>query len=333
MSTVLITGCSTGFGRLAALEFARQGDKVYASMRDTNKGRTSSRKPKPTATPSSSSSSTSPDRDSANAAVDKVIAAEGGLDVLVNNAGVGTHGPIEEYDDDEVDGIFDTNVLGVIRVTRAALPQMRKQGSGAVINVSSLAGKVTGPFQGVYSASKHALEAISDALYYELQPFGVRVVVIEPGGFETAFGANRQLARRFTEGSPYAAREQAFAAAMERLPGRGEGPPPTRATSPWPSSRPRRPRSPSAATSSARTPRPSAPSTSRCPTRTSKRPSAPPSTGGSKPLAAAVRDRIRGLNSGPGHGQVSSSRSNARMSVTTDQRCPTARVERPKRHF
>jgi NAD(P)-dependent dehydrogenase (short-subunit alcohol dehydrogenase family) len=115
--------------------------------------------------------------------------------------------------------VLETNVLGVIRAARAVAPHMRAQGGGTIINVSSLAGKVSAPYAGVYSASKHAVEALSDSLYYELHPFGVRVVVVEPGGFETEFGANRILARRFNEGSPYATFEQRFNASSSRLPG------------------------------------------------------------------------------------------------------------------
>lgn len=222
MSIVLITGCSTGFGKLAALEFARRGDTVFATMRDTRK-----------AGPLRSEAEAArlsvdvlpldvTDAASVVRAVADVIARAGRIDVLVNNAGVGTHGPVEDYDDEEVEAIFDTNVLGVVRVTRAVAPHMRKQRSGTIINVSSLAGKVTAPFGGVYSATKHALEALSDALYYELHPFGVRVVVIEPGGFATEFGNNVRPARRFTEGSAYVALERGFQEAQTRLPGRGE---------------------------------------------------------------------------------------------------------------
>ena len=139
----------------------------------------------------------------------------------MNNAGIGTHGPLEAYDDDEVRRVFETNVMGVVRVARAVAPIMRTQGSGTIVNVGSLAGKVTAPFGGVYSASKHAVESLSDALYYELHPFGVRVVVVEPGGFDTEFGNNRAIARKFTEGSPYAELEQRFAQAQTKLPGTG----------------------------------------------------------------------------------------------------------------
>jgi NAD(P)-dependent dehydrogenase (short-subunit alcohol dehydrogenase family) len=162
------------------------------------------------------------DSKSISAAIEEVIGREGRIDVLVNNAGVTTRGPIEDYDDDEVLAIFDTNVFGVIRVTRAVLPHMRSQGSGAIVTVSSLGGRVPTPFSGIYSASKHAVEAVSDALHYELHQFGIRAVLIEPDEFDTQVFNNLLRARRFSEGSAYLEAGRRFAEARERLtdPGR-----------------------------------------------------------------------------------------------------------------
>jgi len=220
MATVLITGCSSGFGKLAAVEFARRGDTVFASMRDTAKAGPLRSDAERAGVSLDVIALDVTDGASAERAVADVVQRAGRLDVLVNNAGAGTHGPVEAYDDDEVVAVFDTNVIGVMRTVRAAVPRMREQGGGTIINVSSLAGKVTPPFGGVYSASKHALEAISDALYWELHPLGIRVVVIEPGGFETEFSNNRHVARRYTEGSPYAGLDRRFDASLARLPGR-----------------------------------------------------------------------------------------------------------------
>jgi NAD(P)-dependent dehydrogenase (short-subunit alcohol dehydrogenase family) len=222
MSVVLITGCSSGFGMLAALEFARQGDTVYATMRNTTKAGRLWTGAEAARVSVEVLELDVTDSISIDAAIKEIVRREGRIDVLVNNAGIGTHGPIEDYDDQEVLAIFETNVFGVIRVTRAILPQMRSQGSGTIVTVGSLAGKVTAPFGGVYSASKQAVEALSDALYYELHPFGIRVVLIEPGGFETAIDLNSRPARRFTEGSAYLETERRFAAASEKLPGAGQ---------------------------------------------------------------------------------------------------------------
>lgn len=219
MAVVLITGSSTGFGKLAALEFARRGDTVYASMRNTAKGDALLAEAKAANLAVNVIALDVANRASVDAAVAGVIKEAGRIDVLVSNAGIGIHGPIEDCDDDEIHAVLETNVLGVIRAARAVAPHMRAQKSGTIINVGSLAGKVSAPFGGVYSASKHAVEALSDSLYFELHPFGVRVVVVEPGGFETEFGANRILARRFNEGSPYVEFEQRFNASSSKLPG------------------------------------------------------------------------------------------------------------------
>ncbi len=222
MSVVLITGCSSGIGKLTALEFAGRGDTVFASMRDTAKSGPLLEEAKAAGVTVNVLALDVTDRVSAEAAVSEVLRRARRIDVLVNNAGVGTHGPIEDFDDDEVQKIFDTNVYGVIRTTRAVLPTMRSQRSGTVVNVTSLAGRVTGPYGGIYAASKHAVEALSDALYYELHPFGVRVVVVEPGGFETEIGSKALLPKRFNEGSPYVEFERRFAEAGSKLPGGGQ---------------------------------------------------------------------------------------------------------------
>ncbi|MDP9237060.1 MAG: SDR family oxidoreductase [Chloroflexota bacterium] len=222
MAVVLITGCSSGFGKLAAVQFARGGDTVFASMRNTAKAQPLLDEAKAAGVAVEVIELDVNDDSSVRTAVKDVIARGARIDVLVNNAGIGTHGPVEDYDDEEVEKIFQTNVLGVIRVTRAVAPQMRAQGSGRIVNVGSLMGIVTAPFGGVYSASKHAVEALSDALHYELHPFGVRVVLVEPGGFDTEFGANVAPARRFTEGSAYVELERRFSEASTRLPGAGE---------------------------------------------------------------------------------------------------------------
>ena len=219
MSVVVITGCSSGFGMLAALEFARRGDSVYATMRNTAKADRLHTRAQAVGVAVEVLQLDVNDIGSVGAAIEEVIRREGRIDVLVNNAGIGIEGAVEDFDDDEVLAVFETNLFGVIRVTRAVLPHMRSQGSGTIVTVGSLAGKATAPFSGIYSASKHAVEALSDALHYELEPFGIRVVLIEPGGFETAMEANGRLARRFTEGSVYRDAERRFAAALDKLPG------------------------------------------------------------------------------------------------------------------
>ena len=222
MATVLITGCSSGFGKLSALNFARKGDTVFASMRNTAKAGELEQAKQAESLPIEIVQLDVTDDASVEGAVRQAIDAAGGIDVLVNNAGLGIHGPLEETDDDEMKEIFETNFFGAMRVMRAVVPKMREQKSGTIVNISSLAGRVVAPYGGTYSASKYALEAASEALHYELHPFGIRVLLIEPGGFETEFDGNRRLARRFTEGSPYLELEQRFEQSLTRLPGGNE---------------------------------------------------------------------------------------------------------------
>ena len=222
MATILITGCSSGFGKLAALQFARKGDTVYASMRNTSKGKELEDARDSENLKIELLQLDVTDEASVSAAVAKVIAEAGQIDVLVNNAGIGAHGPIEETDDDEAKEIFETNFFGALRTMRTVLPHMREKKAGTIVNVSSLAGRVGPPFDGIYAASKFALEAASEALYYEIHPFGIRVLLIEPGGFETNIGDTRRIPRRFGEGSPYAELDQRFEQALTRLPTGGE---------------------------------------------------------------------------------------------------------------
>ena len=222
MATVLITGCSSGFGKLAALHFARKGDTVYASMRNTSKGKELEEARDAESLKIELLELYVTDDASVSAAISKVIGEAGQIDVLVNNAGIGAHGPIEETDDDEAKEIFETNFFGVLRVIRAALPHMREKKAGTIANVSSLAGRVGPPFDGIYAASKFALEAMSEALSYEVHPFGIRVLLVEPGGFETNIGDTRRVPRRYNEGSPYAELDQRFTQALTRLPTGGE---------------------------------------------------------------------------------------------------------------
>ncbi len=217
MANVLITGCSSGFGLLAARQFARKGDTVFATMRNTKKsGALEQARDAEKLDNIKILQLDVLDDSSVNNAVAE--ASKGGpIDVLVNNAGMELRSPIEEAEDAEVRWQFDTNVFGTLRVIRAVLPGMRERKAGTIVNVSSIAGVVAPPYGGFYAASKHALEAISEALHYEVQPLGVRVVVIEPGGFATEFSNNIQPAKRFTEKSPYWERAARFETAVGKI--------------------------------------------------------------------------------------------------------------------
>jgi len=218
---VLITGCSSGFGMLSALTFARRGDTVFATMRTPSKGAELERLRGAERLPLTVIPLDVTDQASIDGAVAKAE-SQGGIDVLVNNAGYELLSPVEEAEDDEVQRQFDTNVFGMVRMIRAVAPGMRERGRGAIVNVSSVAGFVSPPYGGFYAATKHAIEGLSEALHYELSPLGIRVAIIEPGGYDTGFGGNRIPARRFTEGSPYWERSeryhQAWAGMRQRTP-------------------------------------------------------------------------------------------------------------------
>ena len=212
---VLITGANSGFGLLTAKTFAQAGHTVFASLRNPAKS-----KPlddlKSAGLPVQVVRLDVTDPSSVEAAV-KTASADGPLDVLVNNAGFSIRGPVEALTDAELHRQFDTNVYGVIRTIRAVAPQMREAGRGTIVNVSSVAGHLAPPYETPYSATKHAVEAISEGLWYELRPFGVRVVLIAPGFFPTDFGANVVTAEAFGPASPHAANAERFSKALEGM--------------------------------------------------------------------------------------------------------------------
>jgi NADP-dependent 3-hydroxy acid dehydrogenase YdfG len=179
--TVLITGCSSGIGRATAEHLANKGHTVYATARkleavDDLTGC------KPLALDVT-------DESSMTAAVHTVEEAEGGIDVLVNNAGYSQNGAVESIPLDSIRAQFETNVFGLIRMSQLVLPGMRERGSGRIVNLGSMGGRFTFPGGGIYHATKHAVEAISDAMRFESAGFGVQVVLLEPGLIKTEFGA------------------------------------------------------------------------------------------------------------------------------------------------
>ncbi len=191
---ILITGCSTGIGRDLVQRLSTAGYAVVATARkvETLEGVDAACKlPLDVTQP-----------DSINAGVECTFQRFGRIDVLVNNAGYAVRGAIEETSDREVQEMFDANVFGVMRLIRAVVPHMREQKGGRIINISSLAGKRSTPANGAYSASKFALEALSDALRLEVAPFGIQVVVIEPGSIKTQFMATAQAHTPSSASSP-----------------------------------------------------------------------------------------------------------------------------------
>lgn len=181
---VLITGCSSGIGLATTLAAAARGHRVWATARDPEGLAGLTGREGVTTFPLDVTDPEGPRR-----AVEALLATEGRLDALVNNAGYGRYGSVEDVPLDDWRRQFDVNVFGTLRVTQAALPAMRAAGRGTVVNLSSVGGKVSIPFAAPYCSSKHAVEAISDALRVEVAPFGIRVVVIESGPIVSRFDA------------------------------------------------------------------------------------------------------------------------------------------------
>jgi NAD(P)-dependent dehydrogenase (short-subunit alcohol dehydrogenase family) len=208
MARVLITGCSTGFGRAASVELTKRGHDVIATARRPE-----------TLDDLDVTEKLRLDVDD-DASVAEAVQRAGHVDALVNNAGFGITGPIEHVPHDEFRRLFETNVLGAVRMIQAVLPQMRERGSGTIVNVTSLAGLVTPPTGGAYSATKRALEAVSEALHYEVGHFGIRVAIVEPGYFETEFQGKEP--RFGLDAPPYDELDRQWAVAQEKL--RGDEP-------------------------------------------------------------------------------------------------------------
>jgi NAD(P)-dependent dehydrogenase (short-subunit alcohol dehydrogenase family) len=203
LKPVLVTGASSGIGEATAVHLARKGFRVYAGARRIAKltpleglgeGRITTLALDVT------------DEASVAAAVQRIAEDGRALYGLVNNAGVSVTGPLEEVPSSEWRRQFETNVFGLMNVTRAMLPQMREAGEGRIVNIGSMAGRIVSPFMGVYGASKHAVEGLTDALRRELRPFGVKISLIRPGFINTPFGAEEQegLQHYVEAGGPYA---------------------------------------------------------------------------------------------------------------------------------
>jgi NAD(P)-dependent dehydrogenase (short-subunit alcohol dehydrogenase family) len=197
--TILVSGSSSGFGRLTVETLARQGYIVFAGMR-AMAGRNA---------PAAEELRALAQRDklalrivelditddaSVEQAITSIVDITGRLDVVVNNAGTAYSGPLEAYMPEQVQQQFETNVFGTLRVNRAALPQMRKQGSGLLLQIGSIAGRVALPFQGLYGATKFALEGLTESYRDELAPFGIDAAIIEPGTYPTPIAAKHQVA-------------------------------------------------------------------------------------------------------------------------------------------
>lgn len=212
---ILITGSNSGFGQLASLSLARLGHDVIATMRDESKGDALMA----SAGAEGLSIETRPLDVCDRSSVEAALADADEIDVLINNAGFEVQGGLEMVDDALMQSQLDTNVVGPLRTIRAVMPAWRKRGSGVIVNVGSAVGIVASPYGGAYSASKFALEGMSEALYMEAAPDGIRVHIIEPGRFSaTKFGDNIIRPENWV-GSQLEQRQIAFREALSNLDG------------------------------------------------------------------------------------------------------------------
>ena len=206
--TVLITGATDGLGRAAALLLAEKGYRVFAAGRSTEKRAELDRIAAAKKLPLETLELDVCDDRSVSRAVKHILQKAANIDVLINNAGVGLMAVTEELKLDDLRRLYETNIFGLLRVTQAVLPHMRERKAGRILMLSSVAGIVTPPTYGAYSSSKHAVEALSNALRLELYPFNIEVILIEPGYIMTNFQQTaKELAQSYVEGStisPYA---------------------------------------------------------------------------------------------------------------------------------
>ncbi len=187
--TILITGASTGFGRDTAETLARAGHKVFASMRDPeakNRAHVDALRDQNIEVVELDVT----DSQSVDRAVAEVISKAGRIDVLINNAGVAAAGVSESFTPEQATALFDVNVIGLRRVTRAVLPHLRRNNDGLIINIGSILGRVTFPFFGLYGASKFAVEALTDSYRYEVSQLGIDVVLVQPSAYPTQMYAS-----------------------------------------------------------------------------------------------------------------------------------------------
>jgi len=194
MKSVIITGANRGIGYETALAFGRAGYKVFATMRNPENASALKQKIKEESLTIIISKMDVDSDESVRQCMDDILQENGSVDVLVNNAGIERHSSIEELDMSEFKAIMETNYFGVLRCIKAVLPQMRSDRNGCIINITSVAGKIACTPLGGYSASKYALEAVSEALAQEVKPFNIRVAIVEPGIINT------QMARDITLG-------------------------------------------------------------------------------------------------------------------------------------
>jgi NAD(P)-dependent dehydrogenase (short-subunit alcohol dehydrogenase family) len=204
LSVAVVTGSSSGIGLAASLALARNGYLTYATMRNLAKQDSIQSVAEKEHLPVRTVQLDVTDENSVKNAIQSILSESGRIDLLVNNAGYGMTGAFEDIGMDEIKSLYETNVFGVIRVTQAVLPIMRKQGSGRIINISSGAGRIGYPGGSAYVSSKFALEGLSESMAFEVEQFGIKTVLVEPGFIRTNFAENIVTAKKAQDpNSPY----------------------------------------------------------------------------------------------------------------------------------
>lgn len=219
MGCVLITGCSSGIGLEAAAAFGERGDTVLAGIRREESA--GAVKDRCAGLPVQPVLLDVTNTESIKQVVADAVSEHGTIDVLVNNAGIGAIGSFEDTPETVYRQVFETNVFGVIAMTQAVLPPMRAAGGGTIINVGSIVGRIAVPFQPFYTASKHAIEALTDALHYETSRFGIQLRVVEPGRIPTEFGS-KLVSERAPKDSPYRPLLREWEQGWSSIPGRDD---------------------------------------------------------------------------------------------------------------
>lgn len=214
---VLVVGASSGIGRACVLHLSRRGYRVFGTTRRSpTEAEAALQRELGDSDRLAMIRMDVDDSGSVDAGVRQVVERAGRIDGVVNCAGFGIGGSIEDTSDEEAKAIFETNFSGTMRVCRAVLPFMRKQGFGTIVNVSSIGGRIALPFQGLYSATKFAVEGLTESLRMEVRRFGIRAVLVEPGDFATGFTDNRRPVRRAEENEAYADAYRAALAVVEK---------------------------------------------------------------------------------------------------------------------
>jgi NAD(P)-dependent dehydrogenase (short-subunit alcohol dehydrogenase family) len=218
--TVLITGGTDGLGRAAAVVFAEKGYRVFAGSRSAERRAALDQLARDRKLPLETLELDVCDDDSVNSAVSEIERRAGPVDILVNNAGIAIAAAMEELSLADLRKQYETNIFGVLRASQRVLPHMRHRRRGRIINMSSIAGRISSPIMGPYSSSKHAIEAISDSMRLELYPFGIAVVLIEPGYIPTSMNRTAaELSSAYAEAaaaSPYRAVYQGFLSSWQK---------------------------------------------------------------------------------------------------------------------